>query len=407
MTRPWRLPEPLQRPCRNLLRRIAIGAVVALCVALSAFLFVHPASINALLRINQVLVDLEHCSAAAGHHYSMNAALDCALVRQASCAPFNRSWRVPLERFLHRHFDASKASGLRYTIAGFWKGLLEDPGKYGAETHAPVVIVGGKIYVAYPKSGDLHPWLITQLTSLERASRSVAALPDSFFLMSASDWPVLSRKGDGDLMMPAWLTLGVSVGDGYWDIGIPGGQFDKQFAKELSSSQRRVSLSWRKRRHAAVWRGTMMCPAPTWNNCSIRCPRASMRAAAFASPDVLDVRTFHYDVNPDQAKCPFINATIVANDDSAPDRVLSRAEQATCRFMIAIDGTTYTNILKYALLSGSTVLRHRSSYMEFFGAWEVHVGDRRVWHSCPTGTPLGPRANHRARVVRRRHGHAL
>ena len=287
-----------------------------------------------------------------------NATLRTALsVAPEKCTPFAHSWRAPLERFVRRHFIALNASGHRYTATAFRSEL----GTAFLEVRVPIAIVGGKVYAGYSRANVLHPWLRIMLSHLERASRTVSPLPDSFFVLSASDWPRFPINGQGP---PQTLSLGVSVDDDHWDIGVPAGQFDDEYDAEIEAATGHSSLPWRDRKHAAVWRGTLMCPQN--NDCSVNCPRATMRLASVTAPDVLDVRiSDHYPHQP--GECKRIDVLMLAEDTAAPDRYKSRHEQAGYRFMLALDGNTYTAALKHELLSGSTVLRQRSPHVEFFG----------------------------------------
>jgi hypothetical protein len=174
-------------------------------------------------------------------------------------------------------------------------------------------------------------------------------LPDAYFHLTCSDWPMAHRS--------SWLgspVLSMNTGDSHWDIPVPGhshpprGGFD--------------ATPWEERTPKALWRGTLMCESSAV--CKTRCSRIQIRLAAQLHPDLLDVRFTHM-YKPLEACVVALVANLSEYEDPAqsfiPIQRLSR-----WKYLIASGGHSYSTGFKGFLSTGAVVFRERTQFLEYF-----------------------------------------
>jgi hypothetical protein len=292
-------------------------------------------------------------------HDALQGGLDAS---PPECPHHHHVWRDSLLHFVRPLYSRLTPS---FTASEF----LAEVDRLTPSLHNPnaamsaVVIKNGSVFVARSAAlNRIHVWQYYMLLALCEASK-ITTLPDSFFFVTASDWPLHPRSTD-----PKTLLFSVNSGDGHWDIPVPGGQFTSNYDAAMHENAGVLeSLPWARRSPSAVWRGSLMCEDVL--RCESRCIRLRVRQVAARHPDLLDV---HFsDLFPE----PNTNYSCVrsldfgnfdAKEETGGAFDLPLPNQLRHRFLLATDGHSYASGYKHFLLTGSTVLRQRSNFLEFF-----------------------------------------
>jgi hypothetical protein len=310
--------------------------------------------------------------------YSFDTATKNASQRAEACRPYDEAWDRALARYLPPLFELNAS----FTTQRFVE-LLEQrrTSPLDGALSCLVAVYGGKVYVFGPNAATahMHGWLTGMLENLQEAAWHVA-LPDAFFELGTRDWAVMPREQRA----PSHLMLAVNTNDDSLDVPVPGGQINEDYDRVTQEmAAQAAQRPWRSRQPRAVWRGTLMCS--NWAECLTRCPRLVIRWAAHKHPKEMDVRFSHHSTGDLQNCSLTAGEPLLSLDAAAPDKRLTLEQQMAYRFIIASDGHTYASGLKHFLRTGSTVLRQRTRYLEFFDAalipW-VHY----VPFDCPSDT---------------------
>jgi hypothetical protein len=255
-----------------------------------------------------------------------------------------------------------------------WRALLREPSLAETQTRAAVAVVDGHVYLTRPNEGvpleSRHEWLrgmLAQLVATARATR----VPNVEFILSTSDWPAapFDRRDINNYFdyVPVLGVVQAAEAPGgtpaAWDIAVPNGVFVlpvhdgvpySTFARRLLDGQHRPA-PWHTRRDIAFFRGTLR---GKHSDCSTQ-SRGVIACLAERHPRDFDVAL---SVEDSDESCI---ASVPCNLTTVYKRT-SLAEHSGARYLLQLDGHTYSYRLQALLALGSTVLRQASKFSEFY-----------------------------------------
>ena len=133
----------------------------------------------------------------------------------SGCAPHTDVWQTSIDSFMSSWSSVPRNS---LDFSGFVHAMREVP---EGTIDIALAVQAGALWILRPAPLPLvsrHPWIGGLLAQLHRAAPS---LPDAYFFVTTSDWP-LARK-DGPPHWSQLLTLGPSTTTKHYDIPIPNG----------------------------------------------------------------------------------------------------------------------------------------------------------------------------------------
>lgn len=260
--------------------------------------------------------------------------------------------------------------------AGWWTGRLGGPlsvSRWESEVlptvtdsavTAAVAVIGTRVFLTRPMTdmpaGSRHVWLRGMLAHVLAAARTMH-LPAVQFLLTTSDWPLAPTA-----QYPQFLpVLGAVQTPAAHDVAVPGGTFFEHQASTVppyatfaaAAAGASAELPWGNRRDKAFFRGALTCYDNS--NC-VQCVRAVVACLAASAPDLLDVGLQLDGASPVcQASVPHGCRLLEAGHTDMMDHVQHK-------YLLQLDGHTYSYRLQKLLAVGGTVLRQQSEYSEFY-----------------------------------------
>ena len=291
---------------------------------------------------------------------------------RGECGEFEEAWRASITAFVR----PLALSGKLFSASGFLSEMkrlgyrVAREGRGGVDTRrVPIIVRSGQVYVL-PPTGALatnlskSEWLwgptagMVQMLVIASATHRLA---DLYFLVDSFDWPHAPR-GSPHPIVPV---LTANSGDNHWDFPMPNFQFSYSDYNTLLSEPGPSGPPWDKRTPSAVWRGGAACN--NQQSCESKCPRIVARLSANQTINVRDLDIRFAGIGYHESEClrRLLGDLIAADADSTATR-MTREQMSHYRFVISMDGHSYASNLKYNLISGSTVLRQRTNFLEFF-----------------------------------------
>ena len=208
-----------------------------------------------------------------------------------------------------------------------------------------------------------------------RALLGLYRVPDVEFLLNVDDYPKSQRMVPTEASgrrVPAPLfsftkrerrdAASGRVTTSDYDVLVPSGAFRMSYldAKMLARSpaQWEASLPWARKRPKAYFRGTPYCGIHRFGRCSrYVLPRLAHEGRAPA----LDVGLVEYEAAHDTERRDHPEYTPLAKAAREPE-----ANAALHKWVIHLDGHSFSSRLQHLLLSNSAVLKQESDYVEYY-----------------------------------------